>query len=495
MHTRHQVTVTFAAAIVATITFGGTSAQGQEAKAWEIPRGGTYYSAQSCDPALRPTRPPLPFNPFPELPVYAIGEKTFIYDDSTVDYGALRKQALEQYAELGSVAGETRREAGDGESGQMNALLGGLRLEIERTDLDGKRVSFNSEPGIIYHLEQSSNLVDWSVLQTLVAGDTNTCFYTFEPGLRFYRVRQHDDRIQFPNWEDFVEQYLYFDVWSSLQGNYHLELYGDGVLIYQTTQPVPPDGRFGVYDSAYDPMQWPFAGYYGVNDWELRVTVTPAAAGPNPEAQPAQATVKKKQRRRNQNRVGVTVQQYNAFTISFLIQDEIDDWMHNYFLGNIQASYQVALNGSFLNEFTDKSGVPRLISTNDWNNLKGLVYGTNSPLLITDLHYFGHGSNTHIGTTADPNRRIRLPDLTNSLLLVTNPMRYVALDGCRTAQTTDFLAAWVGQGKRLARSTFLNNGWDPVFAWGWKNAKSVAYERQGLLYDEHFWLWPTITGF
>jgi hypothetical protein len=477
---------TAVATFAAFLTFFPATAQEQRTR--ERPQPGNYYSAQSYE-TKRPMMPPLPFNPFPELPVYAIGERAFIYDDRSVDYEALRREAAEREAAERAAFGGALAEGGDGGAGLMSPASGGIRLEIERTDLDGKRVSFNTEAGLIYHLESSSNLFDWSVLQTFVANDTNAYSYTFEPGIRFYRVRQDDDRIQFPDWEDFIEQYAHFDVWTSIQGTYHLELYGDGALLYQTTQAVPASGFFGVYDGSYDPSQWPFTGYYAINDWELRVSVTPTAAGPGegPAAQPAQATVKKKQRRRNQNRIGVTVQQYNAFTISFLIQDEIDHWMHNYFLANIQASFQVALDGSNLNEFTDPSGVPRLISTNDWNNLKNLIYGTNGPLLITDLHYFGHGTNTHIGSTVNPNRRISRADLTNSLLLATNPMRYVGLDGCRTAQTTDFLRAWVGQGKQVDRQTFIDKGWDPVFAWGWKNNKSVAYVRQGVLYDEHFW--------
>jgi len=430
---------------------------------------------------------PLPFNPFPELPIYSIGEGRFIYDDRELDYEALRKEAEERRAAERAALDDVLGEDNGGGAGPMMPESGALRLDIERTDLDGKRVSFNTEPGIIYDIEQSSDLIDWTLLQTIVANDTNAAFYTFDQSIRFYRVRQGDDSIQFPDWEDFIEQFLYFDVWTPLQGTYHLELYGDGTLLFQTTEPVPPDGFFGVHDGSYDPAQWPFAGYYPFNDWELRVTVTPAAAAGGPPATPAQATVKKKQRRRNQTRVGVTVQQYNAFTISFLIQDEIDDWMHNYFLANIQASFQVALDGSNLNEFTDKSAVPRLIDTNDWNSLKKLIYGTNSPVLITDLHYFGHGTNTHIGSIVSPNRRISRTDLTGASLLATNPMRYVGLDGCRTAQSTDFLKAWVGQGKKLSRQKFIDNGWDPVFAWGWKNNKSVAYERQGLLFDEHFW--------
>jgi len=353
---------------------------------------------------------------------------------------------------------------------------------------DGKRVSFDAQVGLIYRLEESTDLITWTLWQEFVADSTNIAFYTYDGGNRFYRVVQPDDRIQFPDWDDFIEQYLYFDVSTCLQGTYHLELYADGTLLYQTTQVVPPSGFFGVYDGNYDPAQWPFTGYYDVGEWELRVTVTPpAAGGGGGPADPAQATVKKKQRRRNQNRVGVTVQQYNAFTISFLIQDEIDDWMHNYFLANIQASYQVALDGSNLNEFTDKDGVPRLIETNHWSSLKNVIYGTNSPVLITDLHYFGHGTNTYIGSSVNPNKRLSRTELTNATLLVTNPMRYVALDGCRTAQTTDFLRAFVGQGKTVSSQAFRDKGWDPVFAWGWKNNKSVAYERQGVLYDEHFW--------
>ena len=200
--------------------------------------------------------------------------------------------------------------------------LEGLRLCIELLEGDAKYISFNTQTGLVYNIEQSTNLIDWSLRDTIVATDTNYGFYCFEDGMKFFRVMQQDDRIQFPDWNDFIEQFAYFDVSTSIQGTYHLELYGDGALLYQTTAAVPANGKFGVYDGGYDPNQWPYAGEYAINNWELHVSVTPVGGG-----DAAQAAVNKTQRRRNLWRLGITIQMYNAFTISYLIQDEIDMWM------------------------------------------------------------------------------------------------------------------------------------------------------------------------
>jgi hypothetical protein len=49
------------------------------------PLFGTFFSMQ------RPDYPPLPWHPFPELPLYEIGIKhVYVFDDRTVDYAALR---------------------------------------------------------------------------------------------------------------------------------------------------------------------------------------------------------------------------------------------------------------------------------------------------------------------------------------------------------------------------------------------------------------------
>jgi hypothetical protein len=52
---------------------------------------GTYWSLQS-------DQPPMPFGPFPELPVYVIdpAKGIFVVDDRSVDFSALRAQQEEQ---------------------------------------------------------------------------------------------------------------------------------------------------------------------------------------------------------------------------------------------------------------------------------------------------------------------------------------------------------------------------------------------------------------
>ena len=53
----------------------------------ESPESGTFYSLQ------RTNDPPLPFCPFPELPLYAVGTNRFVYDDREVDYLAMAQRA------------------------------------------------------------------------------------------------------------------------------------------------------------------------------------------------------------------------------------------------------------------------------------------------------------------------------------------------------------------------------------------------------------------
>ena len=71
--------------IIAVAVCGGVLSAGGPVRR---PASGTYFSAQM-------KQPPLPFNPFPELPVFALGQKRFIYDDSSVDYARFqREQAM-----------------------------------------------------------------------------------------------------------------------------------------------------------------------------------------------------------------------------------------------------------------------------------------------------------------------------------------------------------------------------------------------------------------
>jgi hypothetical protein len=60
--------------------------------------GSTYYSAQLF-------QPPLPYNPFPDLPLYSFGDGKFVYDDTKVDYGQLRAEAAaKQKSEIVALA-------------------------------------------------------------------------------------------------------------------------------------------------------------------------------------------------------------------------------------------------------------------------------------------------------------------------------------------------------------------------------------------------------
>ena len=55
---------------------------------YAVPAAGTFWSLQKLD-----SEPPLPYDPFPELPVYSLGDGGFLIDDTSVDYAALRAQA------------------------------------------------------------------------------------------------------------------------------------------------------------------------------------------------------------------------------------------------------------------------------------------------------------------------------------------------------------------------------------------------------------------
>ena len=206
--------------------------------------------------------PPLPYHPFPDLPVSEVGHNTFVYDDRGVDYPALAAVAAAEQAKSGVEAGPLANVAGDGGGMSMMESSSAPMLEIELMEDGGRRMAFCGQEGLRYRIEESTDLVNWTLRSELVADDSTNTFYSWDTNAyQFFRVVEEDDRIQFPGWFDFIEQYLRFDVWTSIAGTYHLELYGDGALIHSRTQPVPANGLFGVYDGGYDPDQWPYTGY------------------------------------------------------------------------------------------------------------------------------------------------------------------------------------------------------------------------------------------
>ena len=51
-----------------------------------VPPAGNFYSAQLTN------SPPLPFNPFPDLPLYSLGDNSYAYDDRDFDYVAMEQE-------------------------------------------------------------------------------------------------------------------------------------------------------------------------------------------------------------------------------------------------------------------------------------------------------------------------------------------------------------------------------------------------------------------
>lgn len=110
--------------------------------------GGSFYSMQR-------NQPPLPFNPFPDLPLYDAGGGRFVFDDRQVDYvqvnAEIRATQAAMAKEMGTASLEVEGESG---GGSMSMLMSGneVRLKIEFTGDDGRRISFNSRPGLVYQI-------------------------------------------------------------------------------------------------------------------------------------------------------------------------------------------------------------------------------------------------------------------------------------------------------------------------------------------------------
>lgn len=76
-----------AVGIGAALVAGVVMAQMAEVQVLEAsPEFGTFFSLQKTND------PPLPFNPFPELPLYALGTNTYVFDDREVDYVAMQQE-------------------------------------------------------------------------------------------------------------------------------------------------------------------------------------------------------------------------------------------------------------------------------------------------------------------------------------------------------------------------------------------------------------------
>jgi len=166
------------------------------------PPHGTFYSLQNLE------HPPLPFNLFPDLPLFSLGDGFYLVDDRTVDYVALRELASGGGPEK-SLASDTPQKnggpppppgGGGGGGGSTNppppVPQDGPGLKLTRPILQTDAVLLSlreADPAQAYELFVKPGLetnASWSYVIGGVVGQTN--FTTPLPGFTnaFYLAAQ-----------------------------------------------------------------------------------------------------------------------------------------------------------------------------------------------------------------------------------------------------------------------------------------------------------------
>ncbi len=163
----------------------------------KLPESGAFWSLQ------RPDRPPLPFNPFPGLPVYWRNKDyhAFLVDDRSVDYEALHKQWLAMRMLEAAALGMSLAEMESLENGGVAAYsysTDDLWLEITAFTNHTAALVIHAPPnlsGAILDLFYATNLsspVNWRFLTRIAA--TNVLVPVLVPDLcdaqGYFRVGQ-----------------------------------------------------------------------------------------------------------------------------------------------------------------------------------------------------------------------------------------------------------------------------------------------------------------
>jgi hypothetical protein len=94
----------------------------------EVPTSGTFYTFQWAD-----RFPPLPMNPFPELPLHSLGDGFYVVDDRSLDYQAIEAERTRRaMQELAASLGVTEAEAADVLA--MSAAMGTMQVSGPTTN-------------------------------------------------------------------------------------------------------------------------------------------------------------------------------------------------------------------------------------------------------------------------------------------------------------------------------------------------------------------------
>jgi hypothetical protein len=208
----------------------------------ELPTG-TYWS-------LTDDQPPMPFDPFPSLPVYTIDSANgiFLLDDRSVDWLGLQAQQVEQ-SQAKTMAGTMMAmdvpSPGDGGDNGTNSFtpdyssytvdygsnLWVAGISVLSGNLNG--TATNTQNGVMYDIESRTNLTqtDWQYEGTILGSDaTNwTPLSVAQNGrpILFLRLRSNaDDGSGLPYWWE--EQYGLLGVDPNA-----LDSAGDGWTVWQ----------------------------------------------------------------------------------------------------------------------------------------------------------------------------------------------------------------------------------------------------------------------
>lgn len=191
---------------------------------------------------------------------------------------------------------------------------------------------------------------------------------------------------------------------------------------------------------------------------------------PEPGGVPFTKILKKRQRWRNTHggwwpTNGIVVQQYGIY--GTVVQSEIDDTQRTAFRKSIGFVAQNDLDGSRLNGASEP---PAILSAADWNKLKYLLLTNHT---LSHFHYFGNGSDSHLGTRGGPNEQITTALLDASPRLSTNLLTYVALDGFVSGDG-DLLKYFIGYNRIVSweELTTQQGLWPYCFGWGWTSGKT-----------------------
>jgi hypothetical protein len=133
-------------------------------------RAEEYWSLQLTN------HPPFPVNPFPDLPVYSLGNNQYLYDDLTVDYAKLQEEAelLATAEKAFGLSAELESAVGGGACGLLMSSCGGYLLPPVYQETNVLLTLANTGAKEVYDLFTVSNLNEhvWTLLERGTNGQT-----------------------------------------------------------------------------------------------------------------------------------------------------------------------------------------------------------------------------------------------------------------------------------------------------------------------------------